>query len=151
MRIPVIIVLSVSAVFAGSAYAGEELDKAAVQFSIPAGNLAQQQKTILTDMADIEYQEMSNDDRKIVREQMQAIVDGTLTGAAAIAAQDEINELLNEGFADSKLVCTRHKETGSVRITRNCMTVAAKKRQHEHTQKQLNTGKLPSSAGGGGG
>lgn len=151
MRIPVIIALSVAALFAGSARAGEELDKAAVQFSIPAGNLAQQQQTILNDMADIEYQEMSNDARKLVREQMAAIVDGTLTGAAAIAAQDEINELLKEGFADSKLVCTRQKETGSVRITRVCMTAAAKKRQHEQTQKQLNTGKLPSSAGGGGG
>lgn len=151
MRIPVIIALSVAALLAGSARAGEELDKAAVQFSIPAGNLAQQQQRILNDMSDIEYKEMSNDARKLVREQMAAIVDGTLTGAAAIAAQDEINELLKEGFADSKLVCTREKVTGSVIATRTCVTAAAKKRQHSQTQTQMNTGKLPSSPTGGGG
>ena len=148
MRIPAILFLSM--LFATGAQAGEELDKTAVQFSIPAGNLEAQQKTILADMSDIEYKEMSNEDRKIVREQMQAIIDGALTGAAAVAAQDEINELLKQGFADSKLVCTRHKETGSVRITRVCMTAAAKKRQHEATQRQMNTGKIPSQASPGG-
>lgn len=138
MRITAILFLSFSAIFAASAQAGEEHDKVAVQFSIPAGNLEQQEQKILADMADIEYKEMSNEDRKLVRDQMAAIVDGTLTGAAAIAAQEEINELLREGFADSKLVCVQHKETGSVRITRTCMTVAAKQRQHQHVQGHLN-------------
>lgn len=146
MRITALLLLSFSAISAGSALAGEEHDKVAVQFSISAGNLEQQEQKILADMTDIEYKEMSNENRKHVRDHMAAIVDGTVTGSAAIAAQDKINKLLSEGFADSKIVCTRQKETGSVRITRVCMTQAAKKRQQEQAQKQLNSGKLPSTA-----
>jgi hypothetical protein len=135
-----------SILFSGLSYSGEQLDKEAVQLSIPAGNLEVQQNQILTKMAGVEYSEMSADNRKLVTTELEAIVSGSITGEAAMKAQKNINELLVKAFSDSKIVCIREKKTGSNMPTRTCMTAAAKKRQHDKTQEDMSKGSLPNSA-----
>jgi hypothetical protein len=135
-----------SILFSGPSFSSEQLDKEAVQLSIPAGNLEVQQNLIQTKMAGVEYSEMSADNRKQINTELEAIVSGSITGETAMKAQKNINELLVKAFSDSKLVCSREKKTGSHMLTRTCMTAAAKKRQHDKTQEDLSKGRLPSSA-----
>lgn len=141
-----IVLLFCSFLFSGLVFAGQDSAKEAIQLSISDGNLESQQMLIQSKLLEVDYAEMSSDNRNLVAVELDAIVSGTISGDAALKAQNNINKLLVQAFSDSKMVCSREKKTGSNMPTRTCMTAAAKKRQHDKTQEDMSKGRLPSSA-----
>ncbi len=135
-----------SFLISGLVFAAQDSAKNAIQLSISDGNLESQQILIQSKLLEVDYAEMSLDNRKLVAVELDAIVSGAITGDAALKAQNNINELLVQAFSDSKIVCIREKKTGSNMPTRTCMTAAAKKRQHDKTQEDMSKGRLPNSA-----
>ncbi|MBK9495049.1 MAG: hypothetical protein BWZ07_01569 [Alphaproteobacteria bacterium ADurb.BinA280] len=76
----------------------------------------------------------------------------TRTGASdeAKKLQQDLNALLLQVAADSKLICRRERGLGSNIPTRICMTVAARKRQEEAMSKDDLRRQLASPNGSGG-
>jgi hypothetical protein len=83
-----------------------------------------------------EYIEITAADNSILESQLAALKQGSLDGAASLEARKQVNAILKQAFADSRLVCTTEKVPNSHMRMRYCQTVAAKKRE---SQKALNT------------
>lgn len=128
------------------ANASQEQDISAIQLSVAAGNVSEQRQLIETKITKIEYKEMKNEDRIELLSQLEAIDNGEISEDTIVVYQNNVNNILKLAFANSKMVCTREKLTGSNMPTRTCMTVAAKTRQHEKLQQTRNTGAGPSAS-----
>jgi len=127
-----------SALLASSvAYAGTSLDGEAIQLSVAAGNVAAQRQQIEAKLTQVEYTELSKDNRVALNEQFALLESSAATGASAKLSEDRINGILQQTFADSKIVCTYEKPLGSNMKKRSCMTVAARKRSYDATQRTL--------------
>ena len=127
------------------AYAGSSLDGEAIQFSLAAGNVSMQRQQIEAKLTQVEYTELTKDNRASLNEQFALLESSAVSGASAKLAEERINGILKQTFADSKLVCSYEKPLGSNMKKRNCMTVAAKKRNHENAQRNLQMQKTPSN------
>lgn len=125
--------------FTNIVHAGQELDKTAVQLSVSAGNVSAQRQLIESKIVQIEYQEMLSTDRVILLSKLEAIDSGAVTGNTVVLYQDNINQILQKSFEDSRLICSHEKPTGSKRSIRTCTTAAAKERKHQETQYKTNT------------
>lgn len=122
-----------------TAYAGKSLDTEAVQLSVAAGNIPQQRQQIETKLGQVEYSELTKESRVELNAQFAAL-DALPAGSQdALSAETRINAILKKAFADSKLVCTFETPLGSNRKQRTCMTVAAKTRFYNNTQRSGET------------
>jgi hypothetical protein len=140
-----------SALLASSlAYAGTSLDGEAIQLSVAAGNVPAQRQQIEAKLTQVEYSELSKDNRVALSEQFALLESSAAAGPGAKAAEDRINGILQQTFADSKLVCSYEKALGSNMKKRNCMTVAARKRSYDATQRTLQNQKGDSAHAPGG-
>ncbi len=128
-----------------AAWANQEQPKVA----LASGDFAAQRAQIEEDLADGKtYAEISSGDRAKVRESLNRI-SGELEGVASIDSlneeakarvfndQEQINTILTQAEADSRLVCTRTKPTGSNRNVTTCETVAERDRRRELDQDTL--------------
>lgn len=130
--------LVLSAVLLSSlAYAGTTLDAEAIQLSLASGNVSMQRQQIEAKLGQVEYTELTKENRTALNEQFALLVGESVPSDAAKAAEIRINSILKQTFADSKLVCTYEKPLGSNMKKRNCMTVAARKRSYDATQRTL--------------
>ncbi len=130
--------LVLSAVLLSSlAYAGTTLDAEAIQLSLASGNVSMQRQQIEAKLGQVEYTELTKENRTALNEQFALLVGESVPSDAAMAAEIGINSILKQTFADSKLVCTYEKPLGSNMKKRNCMTVAARKRSYDATQRTL--------------
>jgi hypothetical protein len=130
--------LVLSAVLLSSlAYAGTTLDTEAIQLSLASGNVSMQRQQIEAKLGQVEYTELTKENRTALNEQFALLVGESVPSDAAKAAEIRINSILKQTFADSKLVCTYEKPLGSNMKKRNCMTVAARKRSYDATQRTL--------------
>jgi len=130
--------LVLSAVLLSSlAYAGTTLDTEAIQLSLASGNVSMQRQQIEAKLGQVEYTELTKENRTALNEQFASLVGESVPSDAAKAAEIRINSILKQTFADSKLVCTYEKPLGSNMKKRNCMTVAARKRSYDATQRTL--------------
>ncbi len=127
------------------ACAGTPLDKQAIQLSVAAGNIPQQRLDINQKLTQQEYAELKAADRAVLNQELDSLESNALAGDDAVAAQNKVNGILAQAFADSKLVCTYEQALGSNMKKRQCMTVAAKKKSYDNTQKTLETQKTPSN------
>jgi hypothetical protein len=126
------------------AWAGTPLDKQAIQLSVAAGNIPQQRLDINQKITQQEYAELTAEDRVVLNQELDSLESNALAGNDAVAAQNKVNGILTRAFADSKLVCTYEQALGSNMKKRQCMTVAAKKKSYDNTQKTIETQKTPS-------
>lgn len=83
-----------------------------------------------------EYVEMAAADKSILESQLAELKQSSLDEAASLEARKQVNAILNQAFADSRLICTTEKAPNSNMRMRYCQTVGAKKRE---SQKALNT------------
>ncbi len=83
-----------------------------------------------------EYIEIAAVDKSILKGQLAALQQGELDATASLKAQEQVNAILKQAFADSRLVCTVEKAPNSNLKKRYCQTVGAKKKE---SQKALNT------------
>jgi hypothetical protein len=120
-----------------TAYAGKTLDTEAVQLSAAAGNIPQQRQQIETKLGQVEYSELTKESRNELNLQFSALEILPAGSQEAISAETRINAILKKAFSDSKLVCTYVQTIGTNMKQRQCMTTAAKKRQYENTQRNL--------------
>jgi hypothetical protein len=136
----------ISALLASSmAYAGSSLDGEAIQFSLAAGNVSMQRQQIEAKLTQVEYTELTKDSRISLNEQFALLESSAVSGASAKLAEERINGILKQTFADSKLVCSYEKPLGSNMMKRSCMTTLAKKRNYDATQRNLKMQKTPSN------
>lgn len=117
------------------AYAGKSLDTEAVQVSVSAGNIPQQRQQIEAKLTQVEYAELTKENRAALNAQFELLQTTPLPADQGLAAQDRINGILKKTFADSKLVCTYETPLGSNKKQRTCITVAAKARYYNNTQR----------------
>lgn len=109
-------------------------DASAVQLSLTAGNIAQQRLDINQKLTQVDYVEMTPDKRKVLDQSLDALEGGQLTSADALEAQNKVNEILKQAFADSKMVCTFEQPVGTNMKKKSCTTAGAKRRAYEKTQ-----------------
>ncbi|MFY8061017.1 MAG: hypothetical protein ACOVMK_05685 [Arenimonas sp.] len=122
-----------------TAYAGKTLDSEAIQLSVAAGNIPQQRQQIEAKLAQVEYSELTKESRNELNAQFSAL-DGLPAGSQEmLSAESRINAILKKAFSDSKLVCTFETPLGSNKKQRTCMTVAAKTRYYNNTQRSGET------------
>jgi len=126
------------------AYAGSSLDTQAVQLNLLSGNIPQQRQQIEAKLGQIEYTELTNQDRQVLNQQF-ALIESSAAGPNAKQAEERINGIIQKAFDDSKLFCTFDKPLGSNMMKRSCMTAAAKKRNYDATQRNLEMQKTPSN------
>ncbi|MFZ9310786.1 MAG: hypothetical protein ACO24O_04710 [Arenimonas sp.] len=135
-----------SAVLVSSlAYASKDLDREAVQVSVAAGNIPQQRQQVEAKLTQVEYVELTKESRAILDAQFDLLEASPLTADQGLAAQNRINGILKQAFADSKLVCNYEQTLGSNMKKRTCLTMAAKKRNYDRTQRNLEMQKTPSN------
>lgn len=108
----------------------------AVQLDVSNTDLLAQIQNIERVLQMPEYIELTATDNSILESLMAALKQGSLDEAASLVAQNQVNAILKQTFADSRLVCTTEKAPNSHMRMRYCQTVAAKKRE---SQKALNT------------
>ncbi|KAF1698721.1 hypothetical protein CSC62_04005 [Pseudoxanthomonas jiangsuensis] len=94
------------------------------------------------------YAEISVDNRRNVRESLERI-SGLLgdrqrveelpehARIELINEQEKVNVLLGQAREDSRLVCTREKQIGSLRSVSKCATVAERRRAREASQQEM--------------
>lgn len=135
-----------SAVLVSSlAYASKDLDREAVQVSVAAGNIPQQRQQVEAKLTQVEYVELTKENRATLEAQFDILEASPLPADKGLAAQNQINGILKQTFADSKLVCTFEQPLGSNMKKRTCITAAAKKRNYDRTQRNLEMQKTPSN------
>ena len=83
-----------------------------------------------------EYIEMTVADKSVLNGQLDALKQGSLDVATSLKAREQVNAILKQAFADSRLVCTTEKAPNSNMRKRYCQTVNNKKME---SQKALNT------------
>jgi hypothetical protein len=132
-------------IFSPFAYAGKDLDSAAVQLSVASGNVTQQRQTIESKLTQIEYTELTPANRNVLTNRFIDLESGAVKGEDALAAEKQINEILAKTFADSKISCTYETPLGTNMKKRVCMTAAARQRTFEATQREIQMKKTPSS------
>lgn len=120
-----------------SAFAGGDLDKQAFQFSSFDGDVSSQVTVARGKIDQIEYNELTAADRQILLANLDLLQNPVITKQQSSEAQASANRIFAKAFADSKLTCTFEKPMGSNMKKRTCMTMAAKKRIYEKTQKDL--------------
>ena len=125
--------------------AGNSLDKQAIQLSVAAGNISQQRLDINKKLTQTEYVEFTAANSLILNKELDSLESNMLAGNEANAAQDKVNAILAQAFADSKLVCTYEQALGSNMRKRQCRTVAAKNKSYDNAQKALEMQKNPSN------
>lgn len=69
-----IVLLFCSFLFSGLVFAGQDSAKEAIQLSISDGNLESQQMLIQSKLLEVDYAEMSSDNRNLVAVELDAIV-----------------------------------------------------------------------------
>jgi paraquat-inducible protein B len=121
-----------------AAFAGSS--KEPVQLNLAAGNVAGQIQAIQSVIGEPQYSEMTADSKSTLNSQLAALQQGQLDSVGAVEAQNQINGILKQAFADSRMVCTYDKPLGSNMKQRVCKTVAAKRRQHQKTQNATSIG-----------
>ncbi|KFN49324.1 hypothetical protein [Arenimonas composti] len=117
--------------------------------SIESEDFAAQRQQIEADLADGEtYAEISSMDRRTVRELLDRIA-GRLENAGSVDAmsadqkaqlfneQEQVNQILTQAAADSRLVCRQEAPTGSRFKKTTCFTVAERRRRMESDQADL--------------
>jgi hypothetical protein len=131
-------------VLAPAVFASQEM-----AVSVGEGDFARQRAEIEKDLNDGKtYSEISAADRATVKEALDKLsgwLDGVQsvdalnesTRVAVFNAQEEINTILTEARADSRLVCERSKPTGSNRYVNTCQTVAERERRREDDKQRL--------------
>ena len=119
------------------------------RLALADGGFSEQRAQIETDLADGKtYSELSHGDRATVRESLQRIsfeLDGIASlddlneaaKARVFNDQEQINTILTQAAADSRVVCTREAKTGSNRKVTTCQTVAERNRRRELDQGNL--------------
>lgn len=121
--------------------------KEALQLNIAAGNVPGQIQAIQSAVNEPQYSELTAENKSTLNSQLAALQQGQLDSVGAAEAQNQINAILKQAFADSRMVCTFEKPLGSNMKQRNCMTVAAKKKQHQNTQNTSDLNNPVMSAG----
>jgi len=134
MKISQSIAFSLVLFASNAAFAGSDLDKQAYQISAFGQPIASQVDIVKQKIAQIEYVELSNQDRVKLNDDLDSLVDGGLSEAERNEVIGRVNAMLSKSFADSKLVCTFEKPMGSNQRVRACMTQAAKRRAYDKTQ-----------------
>ena len=116
-----------------------------VQLSLAAGNISQQRLDINQKLTQVEYVELTNDNRLVLNQTLDSLESGQLAGSDALAAQEKVNGILTKAFNDSKMVCTFEQPLGSNMKKRTCMTAAAKKKAYDNSRQTLDMQKAPSN------
>lgn len=111
---------------------------AAIQLNVAAGDVSKQIDAILEAAGTSEYIEMSKSDRAELSEKLSLIESETLDAAAVATTQKQVNEILTEAFADSRLVCSNREVLGTKFKEKTCMTVADKRAERDKTRNDLN-------------
>jgi len=105
-----------------------------------------QRGAIVKALADGEtYSEIASQDTRIVMdslERISSLLDGAQdveqlpeeTKVQVFNEQERINSLLVPAYADSRVICRRHKPTGSNRPTNICLTVAERRRARDSAE-----------------
>ena len=65
------------------------------------------------------------------------LCDPTGLSLALVNEQNQINQILSQAAADSRLVCRREAQIGSLRTTTQCKTVAERRRDAQEAQEAL--------------
>jgi hypothetical protein len=130
-------ILFVALLASGFINAGTELDKQAYQISAFNGNIAEQANVAKAKITQIEYVELTAEDRKTLTAELDRLASGVLSADQQHNSQNQVNAILAKSFRDSKLICTYETPLGSNMKKRVCVTAAAKKRVYEKTQKDL--------------
>lgn len=95
------------------------------------------------------YAEIAQADRARVKESLARFVaiinenGGTLNPqqkTQLLNEQNTINQILSQAAADSRLVCRREAQIGSLRTTTQCKTVAERRRDAQEAQEALRRG-----------
>ena len=118
----------------------------ASRVALAEGDFAAQRAQIEADLADGKtYAEISRNDRAKVRESLDRIT-SALEGVESIDSlnedtkarvfneQEQINQILTDAEASSRVVCSREAPTGSNRRVTTCLTVAERERRREFDQ-----------------
>src|SRR5690606_956356 len=98
-----------------------------------------------------EYAEISAENRAEVRRRLDSIGLALQAGGGGVGKispdrqvdvfnhQAAINQILTEAQADSRVVCSRERKTGSKFPTNRCVTVAQARRERENAREWSNT------------
>ena len=121
--------------------------KEAIQLNIAVGNVPGQIQAIQSAVNEPQYSEITTENKSTLNSQLAALQQGQLDSVGAVEAQNQINAILKQAFADSRIVCTFEKPLGSNMKQRTCLTVAAKKKQHQNTQNTSDLNNPVMSAG----
>ena len=139
----IFLVLSLSLVFSGAAFAATE--KQAVQLNVAAGDVPGQVQAIQTVILEKQYVEMTASDKAALNRHFSMLKNGELDAGAAVAAQDQVNAILKKAYADSRLYCKSQSVMGTNRKERACMTMAQKRATYENTQLDMKRNLVPGS------
>jgi hypothetical protein len=146
MKIYIILAVFLISTFAGIANAADK--PAAIQLNVAAGDVSKQIDTILEAVGTSEYIEMSKSERSELSEKLSLIESETLDAAAIETTQKQVNKILTEAFADSRLVCSNRKVIGTNKKAKSCMTVADKRAAREKTKNELNQNAIQQTQSG---
>jgi hypothetical protein len=130
----VVALLSSAGVFAGTA-----LDKQAYQLSFSSDTIPVQREIIEKKISQVEYTELSSENRKSLLTHLEHLASAQLTESDALTLQKSVNDILLKAFSDSKIICKYESPLGTNMRIRSCMTLAAKNRAYEKTQLDLQT------------
>lgn len=136
MRIYIFLAVFFITTFAGIANAAEK--PKAIQLDVAAGDVSKQIDAILELAGTSEYIEMSKTERTELSEKLSLIESETLDATAVASTQKQVNAILTEAFADSRLVCSKREVLGTKKKQKTCMTVADKRAEREKTKNDLN-------------
>lgn len=131
------IIIMSFALFSTTVFAGGDLDKQAYQLSLYDGSIDQQRAVIEKKITQIEYIELTNENRTAMFKHLDFLRQNGASDQKAVNAQQAVNEILFDAFSDSKIVCKYDTALGTNMKKRSCMTLAAQKRIYEKTQKDL--------------
>ncbi len=109
-------------------------DKQPIQFSLSVGNLSQQRLNINQKLQQPEYSELNQQNLIELNKSLDLLINQELTSNEVMTRQDQVNSILKQTFADSKLICRFENEIGSNMKKKQCQTMAAKRRAFEKTQ-----------------
>jgi len=114
-----------------------------------AASFSEQVAVIEKNLADGEtYSEITQKDRETVRAALQRI-SNALANAGSVENlsdaekakvfndQETANNILTQAGEDSRVICNREKKVGSHRTTTQCMTVGARRRAADESQKAM--------------
>lgn len=136
--------------FSGSVFSASS---DAIQLDMTKGSFPQQQDTILKAInTDVDYSEISANDRALIHKSLTSIADAlkdghtfaSVTGEVQkqiLFAQKAINDALLQAKGDSRMICKREQVLGSNLPKKVCRTAASLKRENEKARDDSASGR----------